>query len=45
MSLSNKEIGALLNISDRTVDTHRTSIRKKLGLERAQNLTAFLVGL
>ena len=42
ISLSNKEISSLLNVSDRTVDTHRTSIRKKMGLQRQDNLVAAL---
>ncbi|MDB5035131.1 MAG: photosystem assembly protein Ycf3 [Chlorobi bacterium] len=45
MNLSNKEIGSLLSIADRTVDTHRTSIRRKLGLKGGDNLTAFLVAV
>jgi PAS domain S-box-containing protein len=41
--LTNKEISNLLNISYKTVKTHRTSIRRKLGLAREQiNLTSFL---
>ncbi len=38
ISMTNKDIAALLNVSDRTVDTHRTSIRKKMGLRRGENL-------
>lgn len=45
MNLSNKEVGGLLNISDRTVDTHRTSIRRKMGLKKKENLVAFLAAL
>lgn len=45
INLSSKEIGSLLNISSRTVDIHRTSIRRKLDLDTATNLTAFLATL
>jgi DNA-binding CsgD family transcriptional regulator/tetratricopeptide (TPR) repeat protein len=40
--LPNKETGELLSISNRTVESHRSSIRKKLGLERTANLTSYL---
>lgn len=42
IKLSNKEIGSLLNISYRTVNTHRTSIRKKMRLKKKENLVAVL---
>ncbi len=42
ISLSNKEIASIMNISVRTVDTHRTHIRKKLGLASGENLTTVL---
>ncbi|MGE3800956.1 MAG: LuxR C-terminal-related transcriptional regulator [Candidatus Kapaibacterium sp.] len=42
INMSNKEIASLLNLSDRTIDTHRTSIRKKIGLKRSDNLVAVL---
>ena len=45
MNMSNKDISVLLNISDRTVDTHRTKIRKKLGLKRGENLVVILSGI
>ncbi len=44
--LSSKEIGRLLNISYRSVETYRNSIRKKLGLiNKKVNLTSFLSSL
>ncbi|MES2766278.1 MAG: tetratricopeptide repeat protein [Bacteroidota bacterium] len=41
-SLPNKEIAELLSISSRTVETHRSNIRKKLDLDRTSNLTSYL---
>lgn len=42
MNLSTKEIAPLLNISQRGVETVRYRLRKKLGLERSDNLTEYL---
>ena len=39
---SSKEIAAFLNVSSSCVDIHRHHIRKKFGLARRANLTAFL---
>lgn len=38
---TNQEIGALLNISHRTVDTHRRNIMEKLNLHNAAALTSY----
>jgi len=43
--LHTKEIANLLYISERSVDTYRHHIRKKLGLSPDQNLTTFLLSL
>ena len=41
-----KEISKILNISSKTVATHRKNIRKKIGLERKQvNLRSYLLSL
>lgn len=45
LNLSNKEIAELLDISDRTVDTHRTRIRRKLDLSGKDNLITTLSAL
>ena len=42
MNLSTKEIAPLLNISVRGVETMRYRLRKKMNLEREDNLTEFL---
>jgi DNA-binding CsgD family transcriptional regulator len=43
--LSNKEIARLLSVSLRNVESHRYSIRKKLGLPSDANLSSHLAGL
>ncbi|MDB5033676.1 MAG: Response regulator containing a CheY-like receiver domain and a domain [Chlorobi bacterium] len=42
INLSSKEIATMLNISFRTVELHRTNIRKKLALPNTANLSLFL---
>jgi DNA-binding CsgD family transcriptional regulator len=43
---SSKEIGKIINISSRTVDTHRKNIRKKIGLDQKRaNLRSYLLSL
>ena len=43
---STKEIATLLNLSERTIETHRKSIRKKLGLKhKKKNLRSSLLDL
>lgn len=42
MNLSSKDMSPLLNMSVRSIETNRYRIRKKLGLNREQNLTEFL---
>ncbi len=44
-NLSTQEIADLLYLSERTVDTHRTHIRKKLRLEPTADLAAFLAAV
>lgn len=43
MNLSTKEMASMLNLSVRGVETIRYNVRKKLGLAREDNLTAYLV--
>lgn len=45
LNLSTKEIAALTNRSQGTIDNARSSIRKKLNLENDSNLTSFLLSL
>lgn len=42
MDLSSKEIASLLNMSVRSVETSRYRLRKKMGLEREDNLSDYL---
>ena len=44
-NLSTKEIAAFLSLSQRTAETHRYNIRKKLEVPQGRNLAAFLSGL
>jgi DNA-binding CsgD family transcriptional regulator len=41
--MSSSEIGEKLFISERTVENHRTSARKKIKIERGRNLQTFLL--
>src|SRR5207247_5007071 len=41
--LSSKEIGSALNISPRTVETHRASLTRKLDLHSVAELTRFAI--
>jgi DNA-binding CsgD family transcriptional regulator len=45
INLSTKEIGTVMNVSPRTVETYRFRIRNKLGLARNNNLGTFLASL
>jgi ligand-binding sensor domain-containing protein/DNA-binding CsgD family transcriptional regulator len=45
MNISSKEIAGLLNISLKSIEMARYRLRKKLNLQREQNLTEFLMGL
>jgi tetratricopeptide (TPR) repeat protein/DNA-binding CsgD family transcriptional regulator len=45
INLSNKEMANLLSVSLRSIESHRYSIRKKLGLPPDTNLAAHLIGL
>jgi ligand-binding sensor domain-containing protein/DNA-binding CsgD family transcriptional regulator len=45
MNFSSKEIASLLNISTKSVEMARYRLRKKLELDRDQNLTEFLMAL
>ena len=43
---TSKEIAELMNLSKRTVEFHRDSIRKKIGIKNKKaNLRAFLISL
>ena len=43
VGLSSKEIGAALNISPRTVETHRASLMRKLDIHSVASLTRFAI--
>ncbi len=38
-----REIGGALNLSTKTIETHRLNMRKKLGLADARELAGFAV--
>lgn len=42
LNLKTKEISNVLNLSNRTVETHRTNIRKKMDLKKGANLTRII---
>ncbi|MGB0790705.1 MAG: helix-turn-helix transcriptional regulator, partial [Flavobacteriaceae bacterium] len=42
LNLSNKEISDLLNIGLKSVEMKRYRVRKKLGLEKSQNLSEYI---
>ncbi|MES2764811.1 MAG: tetratricopeptide repeat protein [Bacteroidota bacterium] len=43
--MTNKEIGQLLFLTDKSIEYHRTIIRKKFNLDRTTSLTSFLAAL
>ncbi len=45
LNLSTKDIANIMWCSTRTVETHRYSVRKKLGLDRDANLYSYIAGL
>jgi len=40
---TSKEIADILNLSIKTVDFHRSNIRKKLNIKKTDNLRSYLV--
>jgi DNA-binding NarL/FixJ family response regulator len=42
MNLSSKEIASLMFVSLRAVEVSRSRLRKRLGLQKEQNLLAFI---
>jgi tetratricopeptide (TPR) repeat protein/DNA-binding CsgD family transcriptional regulator len=45
LNLKTDEMARLLNLSVRTIDSHRLNLRKKIGLQKEQSLTKFLQDL
>jgi tetratricopeptide (TPR) repeat protein/DNA-binding CsgD family transcriptional regulator len=45
MNLKSEDIARLLCLSERTVEDHRTNVRKKMKLKRAEDLMSYLVKL
>ena len=45
LNLSSKEIAPLLNISPRSVEVKRYRLRKKMNLDRDENLTTYILEL
>lgn len=44
LNLNTKEIADFMCVSFKSVEVYRAKVRKKLGLEEGENLTAFLIG-
>ncbi len=42
INLSSKEMASILNISVRTIEDHRSNIRKKIGIDKDINLNQFI---
>ncbi|MFQ3599124.1 MAG: helix-turn-helix transcriptional regulator, partial [Chloroherpetonaceae bacterium] len=45
MHLRTKEIAAQMGIGERTVETHRQNIRRKMGVPKGKELSAFLCAI
>jgi tetratricopeptide (TPR) repeat protein len=45
LGIKTSEMARLLSLSERTVDSHRLNLRKKVGLKKDQSLTKFLTEL
>jgi len=45
MNMTTKEISEVMNISTKSASVSRYRLRKKLGLERDQNLTGYLLSI
>jgi DNA-binding CsgD family transcriptional regulator len=45
LNMSSKEIAEIMNISYAGVELARYQLRKKMGLQRSENLVGFLMGI